>query len=316
MANLGLLGAAKGLGQGLSEAGQTMQKEELRKRRAERREAAKKRLQNRQWERQDEVRSEKWDRQDVIREQERQQALADYERQQQDKRELARAKQDMALDTYRGKREIDQQFAEPEAGWQLVQHPELGYVQQNTSTGEIKPVEGGAGNRFSGVGGDDLPAKAQLTEYLVANGIAKDRSEAWQKVQSGVDNPQEFIREHVANRMQRQEEALVPPENPVTPQEAAQEAVQILQAGEQALMQGGGDGGGGGAAGVSGAPGGSGQGAPGPQGGSGGLTLSDVRSMDVQGLASQVQRMSVEELDQLPADVRREMHRRLQQGRQ
>lgn len=149
MASLGLLGALGGLGKGASQAGQTWQQETLRKQREKRKMAAEKRLQERGWKRED----QRYERK-------REDQLSDYERKLKDEREAADRKQDQMLETYREKQEIKQEFGEKEGAWEVINHPELGYVQRNTRTGETKAVEAGAGSAYGGADSDAPTVKS------------------------------------------------------------------------------------------------------------------------------------------------------------
>ncbi|MBW5800688.1 hypothetical protein [Halomonas elongata] len=72
--------------------------------------------------------------------------------------------------------------------WELEEHPRLGWVQRNTTTGEIQPVKPGAGSAYEDRGTNywNRPTATQKDiEYMVANGLAKDRQQAWEKLQQG-----------------------------------------------------------------------------------------------------------------------------------
>jgi hypothetical protein len=67
--------------------------------------------------------------------------------------------------------------------WELQEHDTLGMIQRNTATGEIKPVKSGAGGEDSGSNYWNRPTSTQKDiEYMVAQGIAEDREDAWRKL--------------------------------------------------------------------------------------------------------------------------------------
>ncbi|WP_328717563.1 hypothetical protein VO226_08270 [Halomonas elongata] len=72
--------------------------------------------------------------------------------------------------------------------WELEEHPRLGWVQRNTATGEIQPVKPGAGSPYEDRGSNywNRPTATQKDiEYMVANGLAKDRQQAWEMLRQG-----------------------------------------------------------------------------------------------------------------------------------
>ncbi|MDT8895625.1 hypothetical protein RSO41_13285 [Halomonas sp. I1] len=69
--------------------------------------------------------------------------------------------------------------------WSVMNHPQLGMIQVNDTTGEIEPLSAGAGSPYEDQGTDywSRPTATQRdARFLVENGIAEDMKDAWNKL--------------------------------------------------------------------------------------------------------------------------------------
>lgn len=105
-------------------------------------------------------------------------------------------------------------------------HPQLGWVQPGPN-GKLTQLDSGG----KGGSGSKAPADVQTAEWMVRTGVAKDLSEAWDKIKTSTVNPAKYVSDYVGQMLKNQEAQGVFPSDPNyrTPEQLRSDAMESLK---------------------------------------------------------------------------------------